>query len=93
MPQAMEWRVRLHLVEEGGTTKARAEIDTGSTVLTGHGVAHRSPADTDVPRIGDELAAGRALQDLGRQLVDIARRDIRAAGATEPEPPAVGWPL
>lgn len=93
MPHTSEWPVRLHLFEEDGTTKARAEIDTGTTVLTGHGVAHRNPADTDVPEIGDELAAGRALQDLGRQLVEIAQGDIKATGATEPEPPVVGWPM
>ncbi|MCK8437248.1 DUF1876 domain-containing protein [Streptomyces sp. D2-8] len=95
MPHTVEWRVRLHLFEEEGTTKAHVVLDTGTTELSGHGDAHRNPVDMDVPEIGDELAAGRALHDLGRQLVDIAERDIEgmstaAAGRrARPEP---GWP-
>ncbi|MFE9922491.1 DUF1876 domain-containing protein [Streptomyces sp. NPDC005774] len=94
MSHTVEWKVRLYLFEEGGTTKARAVIDTGTTVLTGHGTAHRNPADTEVPEIGDELAAGRAIQDLGRQLVEIAERDVEGTGATGPDPrPAAGWSM
>ncbi|MFD5497742.1 DUF1876 domain-containing protein [Streptomyces sp. NPDC001812] len=94
MSHTLEWKARLYLFEEGGTTKARAVVDTGITVLTGHGTARRNPADPDVPEIGDELAAGRALQDLGRQLVDIAERDVEGTGTTRPGPrPAVGWSM
>ncbi|MEV0696006.1 DUF1876 domain-containing protein [Streptomyces sp. NPDC050388] len=94
MSHTLEWKARLYLFEEGETTKARAVVDTGTTVLTGHGTARRNPADTDVPEIGDELAAGRALQDLGRQLVDIAERDVEGTGTTRPGPrPAVGWSM
>ncbi|MFJ7132761.1 DUF1876 domain-containing protein [Streptomyces fungicidicus] len=94
MSHTLEWKTRLYLFEEDGTTKARAMVDTGTTVLTGHGAARRNSADPDVPEIGDELAAGRAMQDLGRQLLDIAERDVRVTGATRPEPrPAVGWPM
>ncbi|MFE1441122.1 DUF1876 domain-containing protein [Streptomyces sp. NPDC058739] len=81
MPHTVEWRVHLYLFEEEGTTKARVVLDTGTTELVGHGVAHRNPADTEVPEIGDELAAGRAMQDLGRQLVDVAERDITGVAA------------
>lgn len=66
MPHTVEWKVRLRLFEEEGTTKARAVLDTGTTELTGHGDAHRNPADMDVPEIGDELVAGRAPTDLDR---------------------------
>ncbi|WP_149549236.1 DUF1876 domain-containing protein [Streptomyces marokkonensis] len=92
MSHTLEWKTRLYLFEEEGTTKARAVVDTGTTVLTGRGTARRNPADPEVPEIGDELAAGRALQDVGRQLMDIAERDVRGTGATRPDPrPAVGW--
>ncbi|MCX3059267.1 DUF1876 domain-containing protein [Streptomyces beihaiensis] len=95
MTHTVEWKVRLHLFEEAGTTKARAVLNTGTTEFTGHGAAHRNPADTDVPEIGDEVAAGRALHDLGRQLVDVAERDIGGvtsrATAREAGPEA-GWP-
>ncbi|WP_367319291.1 DUF1876 domain-containing protein [Streptomyces sp. HUAS ZL42] len=96
MSHTAEWTVHLYLFEDEGTTKARVELDSGTTSLTGHGVAHRNPADTDVPEIGDELAAGRAMHDLARQLVDAAQRDIEGMGASETEPggrPDVGWPM
>ncbi len=94
MSHTLEWKTRLHLFEDGGTTKARVVIDTGTAVLTGRGAAHRNPADPDVPEIGDELAAGRAMQDLGRQLVAIAERDADGIGATRSgSRPAVGWPM
>jgi len=96
MSHTAEWKVRLHLFEEEGTTKARVVLDTGTTSLTGHGAAHRNPADTDTPEIGDELAAGRALHDLARQLVDTAERDVVAmepATARREAPSPLGWPL
>lgn len=85
MPHTSEWRVRLHLFEDDeGTTKARLILDTGTTELTGHGAAHRHPADANVPEIGDELAAGRALNDLAQQLLRTAERDIEGMGAARP---------
>ncbi|MFI0505273.1 DUF1876 domain-containing protein [Streptomyces albogriseolus] len=95
MSHTLEWKTRLYLFEEDGTTKARATLDTGTTVLTGHGAAHRNPADADVPEIGDELAAGRALRDLGRQLLDIAEGDVGSAGARSGAEagPVLGWSL
>jgi len=96
MSHTAEWKVHLYLFEEEGTTKARVALDTGTTSLTGHGTAHCNPGDTDVPEIGDELAAGRALHDLAQQLVDTAERDIGAVGmpgAKRESPPAGGWPM
>ncbi|GAA3816306.1 DUF1876 domain-containing protein [Streptomyces phyllanthi] len=97
MPQIVEWKVRLHLFEDERATKARVVLETGDTALTGHGVAHRNPVDPDVPKIGDELAAGRAMRDLARQLLDDAERDIEAKGApaTGPSPhqEVAGWPM
>jgi hypothetical protein len=94
MPHTVEWNVRLYLFEEEGTTKARVVLDTGTTPLTGHGVAHRNPADMDVPEIGDKLAARRAMYDLAQQLVDAAERDIEGMGATRPSTRQVaGWPM
>ncbi|WP_406369486.1 DUF1876 domain-containing protein [Streptomyces sp. NBC_00647] len=94
MPHTLEWKVRLHLFEdEEGTTKARLTLDTGTRELTGHGSAHCSPADVDVPEIGDELAAGRAMNDLARQLQKTAARDIEGMGAPQPHGrEAAGWP-
>ncbi|MFE3323548.1 dsRBD fold-containing protein [Streptomyces sp. NPDC059176] len=95
MARTLEWRVRMRLSEDEGTTRARVDLDTGTTTLTGHGTARCNPADVDVPEIGDELAASRAMGDLARQLMRVADRDLEAVGAgpakAEPDP-GYGWP-
>jgi len=92
MPHTTEWRVRLLLVEdEDGTTKARVELDTGADARTAHGAAHCHPADTNVPEIGDELAAGRALRDLAQQLLNAAEHDIDRMGTAATTRQAPGW--
>ena len=95
MPHTVEWKVRLHLFEDDeGTTKAHVVLDTGTTTLTGHGSAHRNPADMNVPEIGDELAASRAMNDLAQQLLNVAEGDIEDVGASRPSPRQVaGWPM
>ncbi|MFF7389406.1 DUF1876 domain-containing protein [Streptomyces scabiei] len=97
MAHTSEWRVHLHLSEDDeGTTEARVVLDTGATQIVGRGSAHRHPADADVPEIGDELAAGRAMNNLARQLIRAAERDIEGVGAARPsstQAQAIGWPL
>ncbi|MFE0512222.1 DUF1876 domain-containing protein [Streptomyces sp. NPDC058964] len=84
MSHTAEWKVRLHLFEDDdGTTKAHLVLDTGTTALTGHGTAHCHPADTNVPEIGDELAAGRAMHDLAHQLLNAAEGDIQGVDARQ----------
>ncbi|MEU5204527.1 DUF1876 domain-containing protein [Streptomyces pseudogriseolus] len=94
MPHTTEWRVRLDLFEDDdGITKAHVVLDTGTTELTGQGTAHCHPADANVPEIGDELAAGRALQNIAQRLLDTAERDIEGMGVPRPSPRQVtGWP-
>ncbi|MFC3577270.1 dsRBD fold-containing protein [Streptomyces yaanensis] len=90
-PSAKEWRLRLYLSEHDPDTMARVVLDTGDNVLESRAEAHRNPYDTAVPEIGDELAVGRALISLGRQLLRAASGDIRAAGAEEEPSPAPLW--
>jgi hypothetical protein len=78
-----DWQVVVHLDEDRTRTTAHAVLGDGGPALTGHGEAHRSPYDSDVPRIGDELAAGRALMDLGQKLLRVTEEDI---GALEGHP-------
>ncbi|MET7639917.1 DUF1876 domain-containing protein [Streptomyces sp. NPDC005438] len=78
MTRELEWNVRLYLREEGTRTTARVVLQTADGALTGHGVARRNPEDTEVPAIGEELSAGRALDDLARQLLINADRDVAA---------------
>jgi hypothetical protein len=96
MGRTEEWSVRLSFFEESGTTTARMEIDTGVTTLTGHGLARCRPEEVDVPRIGDELAAGRAASDLAQQLLRMADQDLEGVGTANPSERShmvpQGWP-
>ncbi|MEU4674932.1 DUF1876 domain-containing protein [Amycolatopsis sp. NPDC023774] len=72
-----QWHVDLFLSEEGGCTHARARLSTGAaTNLEAVGSARLNPSDRDVPEIGDELAAARALSELAHRLLDVAAGDI-----------------
>ena len=74
---AQTWHVRIDIGENDGETHATAHLETGAgTHLTGHGQARLNPADTDVPEIGDELAAARALSQLAHVLLETAAADI-----------------
>ncbi|MDI9885027.1 DUF1876 domain-containing protein [Streptomyces sp. HNM0645] len=94
MTRTLEWKVRMYLSEEDGTTRARMDLDTGTARLTGHGTARCNPQDVDVPEIGDELAASRAMSDLARQLMRVADQDLEAVGAGPENTVAApyGWP-
>ena len=71
-----EWPVTLRLTEDDDDTVAKASVRTRDNVLTAEGRARRDPHDPSVPEIGDELAAGRALVELGRTLIRAAAKDI-----------------
>jgi hypothetical protein len=73
------WSVDIYLDEADGETHAEARLgmrETGG--LRGRGRARCNPADWDVPEIGAELAAARALSDLAHRLLDTAASDIEA---------------
>ncbi|MFJ9566147.1 DUF1876 domain-containing protein [Streptomyces fuscichromogenes] len=95
MSHTGEWKVRLHLFEEDdGTTKAHVVLDTGTTEMSGSGTAHCNPADRNVPEIGDELAVGRAMDDLAQQLLNTADRDIQGMAGPRPNTrQTAGWPV
>ncbi|MFD8722998.1 dsRBD fold-containing protein [Streptomyces sp. NPDC059629] len=62
------------------------------TALRFDNVVH--PADTNVPEIGDELAAGRAMNDLAQQLQNTADRDIHGMAGNRPNVrQSSGWPV
>ncbi|MFK4147772.1 dsRBD fold-containing protein [Streptomyces sp. NPDC004065] len=90
-PTAKEWRLNLYLSEHDPDTTARIVLDTGDNVLETCAEARRNPYDPDVPEIGDELAAGRALIALGQNLLRAAAGDMKAVGASEATPPAPLW--
>lgn len=81
MPVAKHWTVDIYLSEHSDDkavhTHAEARLHTqDATDLRGHGEARKHPGAVDVPEIGDELAAARALSDLAHQLLHAVADDI-----------------
>ena len=71
------WTVQIVIGEQEGSTHAEARlVACDKPTLTGVGRARLNPADLDVPAIGDELAAARALSSLSRKLLEVASADI-----------------
>jgi hypothetical protein len=71
------WTAEIFIGERDGKTHAEARLHTDDpTHLVGTGVARLNPEDRDVPEIGAELAAARALSDLAHRLLDAAADDI-----------------
>ena len=77
MTELRHWTVDVYVGEDDGQTYAEAALsdDVGNHLL-GTGRARLSPDDMDVPEIGDEIAVGRALSNLGHRLLDTAAGDI-----------------
>lgn len=73
------WTVQVTLDEQGDDTRADAALSMDNKAeLRGHGTSRRNPHDESEPRIGDELAAARALADLAHQLLGAAANDIES---------------
>jgi hypothetical protein len=75
--QTKTWHIEIYLAEDGRQTRADAVLRTDAgTELRRTGVARRSPADRDVPEIGDELAVCRALNGLAHDLLEATVTDV-----------------
>lgn len=71
------WHLELFLYEQGDHTKADAVLRTDAgTELRSSGIARRNPVDREVPEIGDELAACRALSEMAHHLLLAATNDV-----------------
>ncbi|MFI6426184.1 dsRBD fold-containing protein [Promicromonospora sp. NPDC050880] len=78
--RALTWDVRITVVESGDSTTAEAMVMNGPPEsLRGVGHARKAPQDPEVPMIGDEIAAGRALRRLADRLLAVAESDVSAA--------------
>jgi len=72
------WTVGIFLTEGDRVTRAEAVLHSGSDrELRGVGRARCDPDDYEIPEIGDEVAACRALADLARKLRGAAAEDIQ----------------
>ncbi len=75
--ESTRWHIELYLMEDGTTTRAEAVLRTSAGTEVRHaGVARRHPGDRDVPEIGEELAACRALTGLAHDLLESTVADV-----------------
>jgi hypothetical protein len=78
MVNTRTWTVEINISEHEDERRTHAEAVLRSLrpLMRGEGDALRRPSDKEVPEIGDELAAARALADLAYKLLDVAAGDI-----------------
>jgi hypothetical protein len=74
---AVGWHVELEFAEDDEHTKAVAlvRLPDGSEVRA-HGHANRHRVDSNQPRVGEEIAGARALNELAMQLLTKAHGEI-----------------
>ena len=79
MATAKHWTVEIAIDEHENQTRAEARLATNDgRSLSGVGTARLNPSDMNVPEIGDELAASRALAELAHRLLNAAADDIES---------------
>ena len=77
MPE-QSWAVNISFTEEADRTRADAILELASQKFHGFGQAKRAPADPNVPVVGQDLAAARALSDLSHKLLEAAAERIES---------------
>jgi uncharacterized protein DUF1876 len=82
--ETKQWGIQIDIRENRKDTHVRAVLTTmNGLTIEGSGHARRNPRDRAVPEIGDELAAGRALIELGHRLVQLATAEIAESVAEQ----------
>jgi hypothetical protein len=81
------WHVEVEFTEDDTHTRAVALVRTADgTELRAHGHASRHRADSRQPRVGEEVAGARALNELAMRLLDKAHQEIDEASGRESHP-------
>lgn len=81
------WHIEMEFQEIAARTEAAALLRLqDGTELRAHGEAIRHPDDPGQARVGEELAAARALNDLAHQLVNKAGVEIEQVTHREAHP-------
>jgi uncharacterized protein DUF1876 len=78
MAMPTTWTVEIEFTEDEDKTRADAVLRGAPADLRGWGRARRNPTDPDMPSIGEEIAAARALADLSHHLLDQAAHRIES---------------
>ena len=68
--------IEITFSEDERHTEARASLSIRGATFIATGQARRRPVDPNMPMVGEELAAARALSDLSHQLLDAAAETI-----------------
>lgn len=66
------WKLTFETREDEDHCEMVVHLDAGDRSLSGRGKSRRNPEDPSVPRVGEELAAARALHDLANHLTEDA---------------------
>ncbi|MBJ6639056.1 MULTISPECIES: DUF1876 domain-containing protein [unclassified Streptomyces] len=87
MNTTVGWHVELEFKEDDTHTRAAAlvRLPDGSEVRS-HGHASRHNVDSNQPRVGEEIAGARALNDLAMQLLSKAHNEIDAESGRTSHP-------
>jgi len=72
------WTVEITFREDEDRTRADATVHGPEREVQGWGRARRAPDDPDVPVVGEEIAAARALIDVAHHLLDEAAHQIES---------------
>ncbi|MEV5874423.1 DUF1876 domain-containing protein [Streptomyces sp. NPDC052101] len=79
MHTAVGWHVEMEFQEDSDHTRAVALVRLpDGTEVRAHGNATRHRIDANQPRVGEEIAGARALNDLAMQLLTKAHDEIDA---------------
>lgn len=68
--------IEMSFEEDALHTEARTSLAIRGARFIGFGRARRNPTDPNLPMVGEELAAARALSDLSHKLVEAAAETI-----------------
>ncbi|MED7948562.1 MULTISPECIES: DUF1876 domain-containing protein [unclassified Streptomyces] len=87
MQTLVGWHIEMEFREEGARTTAAALLRLGDgTEVRAHGYTSRHPSDPEQLRVGEEIAAARALNDLASQLLTKAHGEIQAVSPIPTHP-------
>ena len=87
MHTAVGWHVEMEFMEDDQHTRAAALVRLpDGTEVRGHGHATRHHTDSYQPRVGEEIAGARALNELAAQMLNKAHGEIDAASGRTSHP-------
>ncbi|WP_406094247.1 DUF1876 domain-containing protein [Kitasatospora purpeofusca] len=87
MQTLVGWHIEMEFREEGPRTAAAALLRLGDgSELRAHGFTSRHPSDPEQLKVGEEIAAARALNDLASQLLTKAHGEIQQVGPIPTHP-------